>query len=85
VLGLSHRLRNGIELRVEAYERQVSRVRPYWENLIEPFDYFPEALNDRARMNPTRGRARGVELIAEQRSGRRFGWAASYSCAVSDE
>jgi outer membrane receptor protein involved in Fe transport len=85
VLGLSHKLESGIELRLEAYERLSSRLRPYWENPVDPFELFPEALYDRTRISPTRGRARGVELIAEHRNNRRFGWAASYAYAVSEE
>jgi outer membrane cobalamin receptor len=34
--------------------------------------------------DPTRGRARGVELLVEHRGGR-FGWGASYAYAVAEE
>jgi hypothetical protein len=85
VLGLSHKLKSGVELRVEGYERLSSHLRSHWENLVEPFNVFPESLYDRARFDPTSGRARGVELIAEHRDGPRFGWAASYVYAVSEE
>ena len=85
VLGVSHRLDSGVELRVEGYERLSTHLRSHWLNLVDPFDLFPEALYDRARLDPTRGRARGVELIAEHRNGPRFGWAASYAYAVSEE
>ena len=85
VLGLSHRLEAGPTLRLEAYERLGSHLRPHWENMIDPFNVFPESLYDRVRLDPTRSRARGVELIAEQRGGRRFGWGVSYAYAVSEE
>jgi len=84
VLGVSHKLQSGLALRLEAYERLSSRLRPYWVNLVEPFNLFPEALYDRARLDPTRGRARGVELLVEHRGGR-FGWGASYAYATSEE
>ncbi len=85
VLGISRRLESGLALRLEAYERLSSHLRPHWENRIEPFNVFPESLYDRVELDPSRGRARGVELIVEQREGRRWGWGASYAYAVSEE
>lgn len=85
VISISHRLKSGVDLRAEGYERLSSHLRPHWGNLVDPFDFFAEALYDRTRFAPTRGRARGVELIAERRNGRRFGWGVSYAYAVSEE
>lgn len=84
VLGISHKLESGLTLRLEAYERLTSHLRPHWETMIDPFNVFPEALYDRTELDPTRGRARGVELIAEHRGGR-FGWGASYAFATAEE
>ena len=85
VLGVSHQLASGLALRLEAYERLSSRLRPYWENPIDPFNVFPEALYDRTKVSPSRGRARGIELLAENRRNPRFGWSASYTYAVAEE
>lgn len=85
VLGLSHRLESGVNLRFEAYERLSSRLRPHWENPSDVYDSFPESAYGRIVLRPTDGRARGVELIAEQRGSGRFGWSASYAYAVSEE
>lgn len=85
VLGITHRLPSGLELRVEAYERLGTHLRPHWENRIDPFEPFPEAEYDRIRLAPTRSRARGIELMAASRSDRRFGWSASYAWTVNEE
>jgi TonB dependent receptor/TonB-dependent Receptor Plug Domain len=85
VLGVSHQLASGLALRLEAYERLSSRLRPYWENPIDPGNVFPEALYDRTKISPSRGRARGIELLAENRRNPRFGWSASYTYAVAEE
>jgi outer membrane receptor for ferrienterochelin and colicin len=85
VLGISQKLESGVALRLEAYERLSSHLRPHWENMIQPFNVFPESLYDRIEVDPSRGRARGVELTAEHRGKGRFGWGASYAYAVSEE
>jgi hypothetical protein len=85
VIGISHKLDSGIELRLEAYERLSTQLRPYWVNLTEPFNYMPETLYDRVELNPTRSRARGVELFAEHRGSGRFGWSASYAYARNED
>jgi hypothetical protein len=85
VLGISHELESGVALRAEAYERLSTHLRPHWENMIEPFNVFPESLYDRIELDPSRGLARGIELTAEHRGKGRFGWGASYTYAVSEE
>jgi hypothetical protein len=85
VLGVSRRLRSGINLRLELYDRRIARPRPHWENLINYIDEFPEAGYDRVAVHPTAGRAQGIEVIAEQRYGGRFSWSASYACARTEE
>lgn len=84
VLGVSHKLESGLDLRVEAYERLSSHLRPHWENVSDPGAIFPESQYDRIQLNPSDGRARGIELIAEHRGGR-FGWGASYTYSITEE
>jgi len=85
VIGLSHRLPTGENLRVEAYERLSSDLHPYYSNPIDPNEYFPEMRFDRTLFDPSNGRARGVEFIVDKRAGKRFGWSASYALSRSEE
>ncbi len=85
IVGLEHPLTRGLTLRVEVYERLTSRLRPRWENLENPYDLFPEAQSDRVRLDPRRGRARGVEAMLNGRSGTRLSWNASYALAQAEE
>ena len=85
VIGISRKLNSGIELRLEAYERLTTHVRPHWINLGDPFNFFPETTYGRLLISPTQNRARGLELYAEQRNHGRFGWAAGYTYAVNEE
>ncbi len=85
VLGIEQVLSAGLALRIEAYERRSTRLRPHWENLDNSYDIFPEAQSDRARFDPSEGNARGVEFLLQQRVGPRFNWNASYAFARAEE
>lgn len=84
VIGLDYLLPGGVGLRVEAYERRSSHLRPRWENLDNPYELFPEAQSDRVRLDPRRGRARGVEFMLNGR-GRTVSWNAHYALARAEE
>ncbi|MFL5385346.1 MAG: TonB-dependent receptor domain-containing protein [Longimicrobiaceae bacterium] len=86
IVGIERAAGNGVTLRAEAYQRLLTHVRPRWLNLGNPItDVFPEALGDRVRFAPVRGRAEGVELQARRESGRRLAWAASYTLARAED
>lgn len=85
IIGLEHPLGRGIALRIEGYERLSSRLRPRWENLDNAYDLFPEVQSDRIRLDPRRGRARGVELMLNGRHRSIFTWNASYALASAEE
>jgi len=85
VLSFEHRLDSGINLRLEGYERIVTRPRPHWDNVVDGTSALPELDNDRVRIDPVRATARGVELIVERRLAERLAWSASYAFARSEE
>ena len=85
VLGIERPINPRIALRVEAYERLTTRVRPRWENLDNPYDLFPEAQTDRVRIAPSRGRARGVEVLLSSRGKEQLQWHVSYALSRSEE
>ncbi|HVS51148.1 MAG TPA: hypothetical protein VHD62_02240, partial [Opitutaceae bacterium] len=85
VLGLAHRFESGVSWRVEAYERLSSQLRPHWENPSDPYESFPESVYGRIELKPSRGRARGIELMAQRRGEGRFDWSASYTYATTEE
>ncbi|MBC7367677.1 MAG: TonB-dependent receptor, partial [Undibacterium sp.] len=85
ILGLEQSLPAGITLRLEAYERRSTGLRPHWENLDNIYNLFPEVQTDRARFGPSGGRARGVELLLQQRLSPHFTWNASYAYARAEE
>lgn len=85
VLSLEHRLESGVNLRAEAYERLSSQLHPHFLNVTDPYWVLPETRSDLMEIDPAKGRARGIELVAESRGGSRFGWTASYALARSEE
>ncbi|HUR60396.1 MAG TPA: TonB-dependent receptor [Opitutaceae bacterium] len=85
VLSVEHRLKSGINLRLEGYQRIVRRPRPHWENVLGGSDAVSEVEGDRVRIAPVRQEAHGVELIAERRAGKRFTWSGSYAYARTEE
>jgi hypothetical protein len=85
VLGVERTLGRRASLRLEAYERLSTRVRPRWENLDNAYDLFPEAQSDRARIAPSRGRARGLEVLLASRGGGALQWHLSYALARTEE
>lgn len=72
-------------LRVELYRRAVEDPRRRYENLLEPFDAFPEGETDRYLFAPERSLAQGVELFVRARLGPRIdGWF-DYSWSSSED
>lgn len=84
-VGLERRFPSGIDARIELYDRSIGDQRPRFVNLEQELQIFPEAEGDRSRLDPRRGRARGVELLAERRTGARWAWSASYVLAVAED
>ena len=79
VLGLEHELTNGVQLRVEAYEKAMSRLRPRYENVLHSLTLLPELKPDRALISPESALARGVEIFVSDGSAARLDWWGGYS------
>lgn len=85
IVGIEHAFGNALRARLEVYERISTRLRPRYVDPLVTSDVFPEFSPSRVRLDPSQGRARGVELLVERRTGGRFGWSAYYALAEADE
>ena len=73
ILGVDHRLANGIALRLEWYRKLQSDPRPHFENLLDPLSLVPEIAPDRIEVAPLAAEVRGAELSAVS-EGSDFRW-----------
>lgn len=81
VLGLEHAFPEGLSVRIEAYEKRMSRLRPRFENLLNTLALLPELKPDRIRVAPTEAHARGLEILLSQQLSYPLTWWFGYSRA----
>jgi outer membrane receptor protein involved in Fe transport len=79
VIGIEHDFLSGLNLRVEAYDKDMGTLRPRYENLLNSLILLPELKPDRVRVAPATARARGVELFLSQRLQQPLTWWFGYS------
>lgn len=85
IAGFRSRLRDGLTLRVEAYEKTYDDLRPRFENLLDPLPLIPELEPDRIGLAPDSARARGVEVTVELDVNEEIsGWASFAAARVTD-
>jgi len=73
-------------VRLEGYERRVRDPRPEYRSLMPKYESLPEeGLEDRVRIAPTEGRARGLELFLKHDRSGQLAWYASYALAVAED
>jgi len=84
VLGIEHEFEGGLNIRVEAYQKNLSNTRPRYQN-FRGFTLNPLAMihDDRIRVEPAWGESRGFEIYVKQDRTDKLSWWASYSYAVA--
>lgn len=84
-LSFQHGFRGGLRLRLDAYYRRLSKLRPRYENLFEPVELFPETIEDRRAISPSAARLRGVEAFLRGDAQQRLFWWVSYTLASAED
>jgi outer membrane receptor protein involved in Fe transport len=82
-IGIDQSTWNGIALRAEAYDREITHLRARYLNASMAIFPFAEVAYALSFIAPTRARSRGVELSIEREAGRRIDWSASYVISSS--
>jgi outer membrane receptor protein involved in Fe transport len=79
VAGIEQLLPGGSTLRLEAYEKRMRRLRPRFENLLDPLSLAPELTADRIEIAPSEANARGVEVSFTHDVNAALKWRVAYS------
>jgi outer membrane receptor protein involved in Fe transport len=85
VIGLEHQLENGLQVRLDVYDKEMSHMSPEFQNLRDPLEVFPEARNDLVRVDLDGARSRGIEVMLKYDEGRKLSWWFSYAFAKAEE
>lgn len=62
IVGLDHRLQNGLALRLEWFRKNQGEPRPHFENLLDPMTVLPEIAPDRVLVAPAAAEVLGSEF-----------------------
>jgi hypothetical protein len=81
VLALTHRAGPEVMLRAELYYQRGFRLRPRFENILNPITVISEFQPDRVSVYPSSFTSKGAELTFEHNASKRFQWWASYTLA----
>jgi len=85
-VGLEHDFGTGVRLRVEAYHKKYTDLRPEFRNTFDELQPFPEFEEDRTVVYRDQSVAQGIEVFLKREKGSKFTWWASYAYAkVEDE
>ncbi len=85
VVGLEHQTRSGIDIRLEAYHKDMSRLTSNWVTLRDQQEMFPEQRNDNAQLILDGARADGIELFVKYDQGKKLSWWISYALARAED
>jgi outer membrane receptor protein involved in Fe transport len=84
-VGFDHQLEGGGALRIEAYHKRGSALRPLYRNWRGAIDVFPETNEDRILVYPEASRSRGLEVYHTRSVGRKLLLTGSYAWSFVEE
>lgn len=85
IAGIQHRVDDRLSYRIEAYWKDMSRLRPRFENMLDPLAIMPELKPDRVGIDPRSARARGIELSLGYENDDALSWWLSYTLAEVED
>ncbi len=85
LFSIEHAFSPGIASRFEIYRKDLSDLRPRYENLFSPIQLFPEAEADRVLIDPDQGLVRGLEIVLKGAPGPKYSWWGSLVLARAED
>jgi outer membrane receptor protein involved in Fe transport len=82
IVGMRRLFEGNYSLRIEAFHKDMSRVRPRFENLFDPLGIIPEFQPDRIAIVPQNAESTGLEISIDRSTGP-WDWWASYTLAMT--
>ena len=79
VVGLERRFAGGLDLRLEVYQKKLTRIRPRYENLSKDVMFAPELAETSVFLAPESGDARGLEIYLKKDAGGKISWWSTYA------
>jgi outer membrane receptor protein involved in Fe transport len=84
IAGVQTLINDNYSLRFEAFYKDMSHIRPRFENLFNPLGVIPELQPDRIRLDPSSAQSSGVEISVDRTAGPRTWWASYTLSRASD-
>ena len=84
IVAIQHRVGKHTSIRVEAFRKDVSQLRPRFENLFDPLGLIPELQPDRVRLSPQSAESTGVEVSLTASPGK-WNWWAQYTLSDAQD
>ncbi len=84
-MSFQQELPGGPRIRLDAYDKLMTRLNPRYENLWKHIELYPETSSDRVRIAPDRSRLRGLEILLQGDPSRAFIWWASYAVSSAED
>ncbi len=84
IAGIRHNFNDRYSVRLELFQKDMSRLRPRFENLFDPLALIPELQPDRVIIAPSEAQARGLELSVNYNTGSLTWWASYTLSEVND-
>ena len=85
VAGFEHIFENGVSLRLEAYLKKLSNLKPSYRNFENDIEMFPEVLNDKITVYIDNSESKGLELFLKYDKGGMIGAWGSYCYSQSND
>lgn len=84
-VGLEHDFGTGVRMRLEAYYKKYTDLRPEGRNTFDGLHAFPEFEDDRIIVYRDESVAQGLEVFLKREKGSKFTWWASYAYAKIED
>ena len=78
IFGITHRFGSDYSIRAEVYSKTMDRIRPRFENMLDPLTVMPELKPDRVMVDPSSAQAHGFEISLARNPSEKFSWWTSY-------